>query len=110
MKTYFKQLFDYDHHANHQILKTIIENNSPQKATALMAHLLRAQQVWLSRCAGQPATPGTLWPDWSVDALTPMIDENYAGWSSYLNFLNEEEFEKIIAYKPTSGVPYEDKL
>lgn len=110
MKTYFKQLFDYDHHANHQLLKATIENGSPQKAVGLLAHLLRAQQVWLPRCLGDIPAAGTLWPEWPADAVAAIIDENHARWIEYLNSLNDTDFEKVIPYKTMAGVPYEDKL
>jgi hypothetical protein len=45
MKDYFIQLFDYDQHANHLILKAVAEAGNPQKPVELMAHLLGAQQV-----------------------------------------------------------------
>ena len=110
MKTYFKQLFDYNRHASHQLLDAIIANNAPAKATGLMAHLLRAQQVWLPRCLGQNPEAGTLWPEWPAETLAEKIDQNHTQWMAYLDTLTEDDFNKVIAYKTMNGAPFEDKL
>ena len=110
MKTYFKQLFEYDRHVNHQLLNATIENGSPQKAVGLMAHLMRSQQVWLPRLTGDAIIPGTLWPEWPVDDLAAMIDDNSARWIAYVDSLIEADFEKVIAYKTMNGMAFEDKL
>jgi uncharacterized damage-inducible protein DinB len=110
MKAYFTQLFDYDRFANILILETILTAHEPQKPVQLMAHLLAAQQVWLSRCKGEPAIGGALWPDWPSDQLEQMINDNHRAWINYLNTLNEDDFDKLISYKTFKGMPFENKL
>jgi uncharacterized damage-inducible protein DinB len=110
MKAYFTQLFNYDHHTNHLILEAITVANNPQKPVELMAHVFGAQQVWLSRCKGEPSFASAIWPDWSASQLAQIIDNNHLEWLNYLDTLNAYDFEKIIAYKTSKGVPYEDKL
>ena len=110
MKNHFKQLFDYDRHANHQLLKATTDNDSPAKAVGLLAHLLRSHQVWLPRLTGEPVTTGTLWPDWPAGELDAMIDENYTRWIAYLDSLKDEDFEKVISYKTLTDMAFENKL
>ncbi|MDB5109728.1 MAG: hypothetical protein JWR67_842 [Mucilaginibacter sp.] len=110
MKTYFTQLFDYDRFANLLILETILTANEPQKPVQLMAHLLTAQQVWLSRCKCEPAIAVALWPDWPSDQLGQMINNNHRAWIDYMNTLNEDDFDKLISYKNLQGIPFENKL
>jgi uncharacterized damage-inducible protein DinB len=110
MKAYFTQLFNYDHHTNHLLLASIIAADSPPEPVKSMAHVLGAQQVWLSRCTGDPSIGNIVWPDWQVNQLSQIIDDNHQAWVNYLNTLSEINFERIISYKTSRGAPYENKL
>jgi len=110
MKDYFIQLFNYDHYANLIIAETINKANNTGKAVGLMAHLLAAQQVWLSRCIGEQATGAILWPDWKADTFEQLINDNHRGWINLLDYLNPDDFEKLISYKSLKGDPFENKL
>lgn len=110
MKTYFINLFNYDHYANKVIRDAIIKAGKPEKAVELMAHLLVAQQIWLNRCKGLPAVGGALWPDWKADTFSDIIAENSKEWLNYLDSLQEDDFEKLIPYKNSKGDSFENKL
>src|SRR5258707_15210711 len=99
MKTYFTNLFNFDKYANEAILNAIIKANMPEKPVELMAHLLVAQQIWLSRCKGLPAVGGALWPDWKADTFSDIIAKNSNEWLNYIDSLQENDFEKLIPYK-----------
>ena len=110
MKAYFLKLINYDQFANKAILKAIVDGGEPERAVKLMAHLLAAQQVWLNRCKGLPATGVVLWPDWKADTFEQLIDENHAAWVDFVEGLKPEDFQKIIDYKSTKGDSYESLL
>ncbi|MGZ3874349.1 MAG: hypothetical protein ACXVJD_15610, partial [Mucilaginibacter sp.] len=93
MRTYFTRLFSYDRHANETIADAIIKASIPGKPAALMSHLLVAQQIWLNRCKGLPATGSALWPDWQAAALSAVIAENNKEWLNYLETTQPEDFE-----------------
>jgi len=75
-----------------------------------MAHLLAAQQIWINRCKGLPATVGELWPDLPADTLKGLITENSTAWLNYLDGLQPDDFEKLISYKSIRGDSFENKL
>lgn len=75
-----------------------------------MAHLLTAQQVWLSRCKEMPLANYNLWPDWEATALASVTNSNNNEWLDYINGLNNDDFEKVITYKNTHGDNFETKL
>ena len=87
MKAYFLKLINYDQFANKAILKAIVDGGEPERAVKLMAHLLAAQQVWINRCKGLPATGVVLWPDWKADTFEQLIDENHAAWVDFVEGL-----------------------
>jgi uncharacterized damage-inducible protein DinB len=110
MKTYFLKLINYDQFANKAILKAIIGGGEPEQSVRLMAHLLAAQQVWLNRCKGLPASGVVLWPDWKADTFERLIYENHAAWVDFIKGLEPEDFKKIIYYKSTKGDSYKSQL
>ncbi len=110
MKDHFIQLFNYDKYANLLIAETIIKANNAGKAVGLMAHLLSAQQVWLSRCKGEQVTGQVLWPDWKTDTLEQLINDNHRAWINFLDYLSPDDLETSISYKSLKGDPFENKL
>jgi len=110
MKDYFIRLLHYDRYANLRILAALAQTEDHLKAEQLMAHLLIAQQVWLGRCTGKLVNTTTLWPDWKADTFEQMINESYHHWLTYLESLNDNDFEQSIHYKNLQGDSFETKL
>jgi uncharacterized damage-inducible protein DinB len=110
MKVYFIQLFNYDRYSNLQILDAIKKNIDTTEPVRLMAHLLAAQQIWLTRCKKEPAIGGALWPDWNADTFEQMINDNHQKWISFLQGLNNVDFEEQVSYKNSRGKRFENKL
>lgn len=75
-----------------------------------MAHILGAQQVWLSRCKQDNATGLAVWPDWEAVQLKYILEENHAAWLDFVNSLINDDFDRDISYTTTKGIPYTDKL
>ena len=110
MKDYFIKLLNYDRHANLQLNELIFNANQPQEAVKLMAHLLMAQQVWLSRCKNTFAPTNTIWPDWQAVQFKYLIEENSKAWIDHLETLTADDFSRIINYKNSKGDEFNDKL
>jgi uncharacterized damage-inducible protein DinB len=110
MKDYFLKLFQYDKYANLQILQAIFDANQPQEAVKLMAHLLAAQQIWLSRCTGMPASGISLIPDWQPVQFKYIIEKNNDLWMQYLNGVNTDDFNLPINYLTLKGESLQNNL
>ena len=112
MKTYFKDLFDYDRWANLQVLDAMNAEIKSAKATQLMAHILAAQQIWLNRCMYLPQPPLNLWEPGEVDTSTfgKVIPENHDAWVNYTGGLADTDFGQIISYKRLNGEAFEDTV
>ncbi len=108
MKSYFLNLLAYDDWANQQIWQSI--NQKPlinPKIENLFSHLLSAQKTWLNRCLhNSENTP--LW-DTQPD-LEKLMISNHQGWVAFIEKLNDDDFEKMISYQTTSGMPFETIL
>jgi uncharacterized damage-inducible protein DinB len=92
------------------MLETIKKANDATEPIRLIAHLLAAQQIWLNRCKKEPAISSALWPDWNVGTFEQIINDNHQKWISFLEGLNNDDFEKQISYKNSRGESFENKL
>ncbi|MDB5285328.1 MAG: hypothetical protein JWR05_277 [Mucilaginibacter sp.] len=110
MKSYFIRLFNYDQFANTQINELILKTNKGGKPVQLMAHLLSAEQLWLTRCKGINTSGISSWPNWEANSFESIIESNHNEWISFLNALSESDFDKIIHYQNSTGDDFETAL
>jgi uncharacterized damage-inducible protein DinB len=110
MKSYFIRLFNYDQFANTQINELILKTNKGGKPVQLMAHLLSAEQLWLTRCKGINTSGVSSWPNWEANSFENTIESNHNEWITFLNTLNEIDFDKIIHYQNSAGDDFENTL
>jgi len=105
---HFTGLFNYDKYVNGQLAGLIKVSNNKGKPAELMAHLLTAQQVWLSRCEGVPLNEYQLWPDIDAEQFDEIIEKNHREWINLMN--TEADPERIVAYKNTKGEKFSNRL
>lgn len=105
---YFTALFNYDRHVNLQFTALINAANNKDKPAELMAHLLNAQQIWLSRCQGTSSSNYQLWPKWEPNTFNNIIEKNHTEWINFV--INEFDYQQIIVYKNFKGEELRSKL
>ncbi len=109
MKTHFLKLFDYDKYANLLMLQSMFAAGNPQKTEQIMAHLLVTQQVWLQRCKGLSPKNITIWPDWKIETFEPVIHQNYAACTDFIQ-PEPGNFAQLIHYQNTKGESFQNYL
>lgn len=89
MKTFFKELFDYNNHINTKWAKLILANqrNTPKKSTKLFCHILNAHEIWNARMQGKTNVYGV----WDIHNAN-----DFEG----IMLLNEETTNVIIDILP----------
>lgn len=110
MKTYFTRLFQYDQYVNNIITDAIIAAGYPQETEKLMAHMLGAQQVWLSRCRGENILSGPVWPDWKADTFKQIIADNHKAWMHFLETQTDDDWDRKITYRDMKGNEFSSRL
>ena len=110
MKDHFFNLFRYDRYANLQILEAIFEAGKPQNAVKLMAHLLGAPQIWLSRCIEIQLPGSSIWPNWQAVQFKYIIEENHVAWHNFLATLNNENISRGVTYNNSKGEQFQNSL
>jgi uncharacterized damage-inducible protein DinB len=110
MHDYLVRLFHYRGWANQQTLASVQNCPAAQaEAVPLLAHLLAAEHVWLSRL--QPREPRfAVWPELSLSECEALAKELDQGWTEYLGGLAEDALQTEIQYRTTRGDPFSNSV
>jgi uncharacterized damage-inducible protein DinB len=102
----YRAKFQYDDWANRQALAMLrAMNPAPDKARLWLAHIIGAQDVWLSRL--QKDEPCTIsWPDLSLAQIEGRLEGLRGIWEMLLDQLSESRLEESIAYANLAGQPF----
>ena len=102
MKTYFKDLFSYDHWANERLLATLRTNHiEDEHIIKIMSHLVSAQLIWLHRIQDLPVSPFPLWESYKISELESMVEESSIRWIKFLEEYKITTFEEVVQYHNT---------
>ena len=107
MKEKLKELFDYTFAMNSKVIE-LVNNHSTQlseKTFLLLSHIINAHQIWNSRII-QRMEFG-VWQLNDLNAITALNNSNFTDTEQILAF---EDLNRIISYKTSKGVVFENKL
>ena len=90
-----QRLLLYDHWANREVLGATL----PDSAVRLLAHVIAAEWLWLSRLTGEPQKMA-VWPDLTQDQCAAELEPLRAAWASYLPAADPAS---SISYTNTKG-------
>lgn len=105
MKLHLLILFRYVSWADRRVLAALREAAAAQaEGLPLLAHLLAAEHVWLSRLIQeQPRYP--VWPTLDLAACESLLAENEAGYREYLTQATEVQLAAAVSYSTSQGQP-----
>jgi uncharacterized damage-inducible protein DinB len=104
MKTFFKELFQYNQYANQAILASLVINREKGSGNSIkfLNHIINVHQIWNSRIQPGSAPPGA-WGINPIDNLYEMDNRNLEG---SMQILDDFELERVIRYANTKGRIY----
>jgi uncharacterized damage-inducible protein DinB len=106
-----KKMFDHLHWANQRILQTLRQNGEGnQGAVRLFAHILNAENVWLSRIQGKDSSQLPLWQDADIDACARLVQQNEKNYTAFLAELTESGLDRFITYTNSKGKEFQSAL
>jgi uncharacterized damage-inducible protein DinB len=107
MKEHFIRISEYNRWANHRVVEGFKNQPAPEKALALLSHVVLAESVWQMRLFGQPITTG-IFELLSLEQLEETMGRNEAGWSTLLN--STEDYSRSLDYKMLNGTPVQSSI
>jgi uncharacterized damage-inducible protein DinB len=107
MKDHFNRLSQYNMWANRRVLDGLKNQTVPEKALALLSHVVLAESVWQMRLIEKPVSTG-VFDVLSLKEIEELMDRNEAGWTSLLE--STEDFSSKIDYKMLNGTPVQSNI
>jgi uncharacterized damage-inducible protein DinB len=106
MLAYIREMFVYDDWANRLSLRSLVEmEHPPERARKVMAHIVAAELLWLSRLKQQmPSAP--VWPEFGLADCERQVDALRRVWEEYLAGLNDAALDSTIEYTNSKGERY----
>lgn len=98
-----RRLFDHAEWANARVIAALERETALGGDIAeLFAHVLGAEDVWLSRLEGR-ASALAVWPTLAVSELSSAAAATAAGYRTFLDRLTPDELSREVAYTNSAG-------
>src|SRR5450631_3405973 len=96
MKSFFKELFLYNHHCNKKLIELLTDQsmNIPEKTLLLFNHILNTHEVWNSRINLQEPCFGA----WEIHQASQFKILDHANYLNSLIIINSPDLENVINY------------
>jgi len=109
--TDFRTLFRYAHWANDRLIGAMKDADGvPERATELLAHLLRARDVWYGRIQDTDHADLNLWVDVGLQACVRRANASDRRWGEVLDGHIPEKLDQPIAYTNSKGHSFRTAL
>ena len=97
------RLLRWDAWANRETLSSLrAASRPPDRALHLMAHVVGASWLWLSRLEDEPS-PLAVWPALPLASLGEELEGLDAAWDRYLARVTRESLARHVAYTNSKG-------
>lgn len=103
----FGLMFRYELWANRRTLASIEAAQDRGSTVRLFAHIVAAQEVWLTRLLGSSSDGVPIWPTRTVAECKDALEAMNARIESYLADLDEEALNARITYSNQTGRTFE---
>ena len=93
----------YNAWANREALRSLLGARTvPERAAAVMAHIIGAEWLWLRRL-GHQCAPMEVWPALSLTECERELQALSRAWQACLNALSSESLDQQIRYAKSKG-------
>jgi uncharacterized damage-inducible protein DinB len=110
MLTELRHLRDHMAWADDALLD-VLSNAAPPPADAAreFAHVLGAEEIWLSRLEGRAARCA-VWPSGEMTQLMQLALDVQVGYARYLDTLTEADLHRLVGYRNSAGIQFETSV
>ncbi|WP_432410775.1 DinB family protein [Rasiella sp. SM2506] len=108
MKSFFKNLFEYNHHSNAEVIKRIVSNEAlySEKAQILVSHTLNAHHIWNARIEEVE----TKFSVWQLHSLKEALAIDLYNFKTANVILEVKNLQKVIDYTNSKGIHFQNKI
>ncbi len=99
--------FEFDMWANQRTLRSLeTVANPPDRAVALIAHIVATQRVWLERALSVPQSVA-VWPQWSLPETAKQLPVVLSEWT---RLVATDDLSREFTYSKIKGQQFRNKL
>ena len=113
----YRRWFRYEEESHARVLASLEavppDQRGPplQKAVDLLAHIVAARMLWLSRLTPGVQRPAEIFPrEVRLSELARGITEMQGAWSEYLARLDAAELERVFQYRSLEGAEFRNSV
>jgi len=101
------RLWTYEFWANRETLASLrrADARPPQRAVQIMAHVIGASRLWLTRMTGATAKT-EVWPANAIEQLPADLDALESAWRDWLNAPVPARLDDVVSYINSKGEPW----
>jgi uncharacterized damage-inducible protein DinB len=105
MIAYLRRLFAQVAWADARVL-ALLRTVEDERGVRLLAHLVGAERVWLTRLRGEDSSRLEIWPSLSLAECEELAAESRAGYAAYLDGLSEHDLPEPVTYRNSTGAEF----
>jgi uncharacterized damage-inducible protein DinB len=110
MTNLLARMFHHMEWSNTVILDALRAQTEPDpEALRLFAHILGAEEVWLSRI-GQRASRQAVWPSLSLSECAALAATNRDAFAALVSDISDADLERSVRYSNSAGFEFENTL
>ena len=108
MKTFFQELFRYNHHFNQQIVSVLVENpgRASEKCIRLLSHILNVHQIWNYKFYPALVAYGS----WEIHDINDASETDKRNFEESMSILDKYDLDYVIQYKTTKGQVFNNSV
>lgn len=108
MKTFYKELFEYNHHMNQKVIQSFVQHSdkASEKAVKLINHILNAHQIWNNRIDPKEDVSSV----WQIHSLGKLKEMDTYNFERSIEILEETKSDTELEYTNTRGLTFKNKV
>jgi uncharacterized damage-inducible protein DinB len=108
IKSFFKELFEYNHAMNQKLISSFAANQSmtSEKSVKLIGHILNAHHIWNSRIDRKPSLYGV----WESHSLTNFKEVDELNYKASSDILDKYDLTTEVDYTNTKNQAFKNTV
>lgn len=106
MKAFFKNLFEYSHQYNQELINIFLVHTTSEKSILLFSHMLNAHHIWNSRILNTETERG-VWENVEISEMGKIAIDNF---EKSLKIIDSIPLEMVIKYTNSKGDQFHNSV
>ncbi len=104
------QMIEHMEWADAAVIESLRRQGGSAKAAGIMAHIVGAERVWLSRVRPQSADRLPIWPELPLEECRRLAAENARAFADVVARAGSEGLSRPVSYANSKGQPFSTRL